>query len=126
MIECALLNVYTCIPPMKSRIVRSSFFISQSNQSMKHLRNKLMLNYICTSKNQVHMRSVLTPAGSGKTGFIVHDMIFHQQQHKTTQIFQVCFCWLHSDNPYEQSEALMELWPAWGWLYVAVQLCSVE
>ena len=32
----------------------------------------------------------------------------------------------HGGKPYEQSGALMEPWPTWGWLYVAVQLCGVE
>ena len=26
----------------------------------------------------------------------------------------------HSGNPYKQSDALMELWPAWGGLYVTL------
>ena len=32
----------------------------------------------------------------------------------------------HSGDLYKWSGALMELWPACGWLYVAVQLCGVE
>ena len=32
----------------------------------------------------------------------------------------------HSSDPYVQSGALMELWSAWEWLHVTVQLCGVE
>ena len=32
----------------------------------------------------------------------------------------------YSGDLYEWSGALMELWPAWGWLYVAVQYRGVE
>ena len=32
----------------------------------------------------------------------------------------------HSGNLYEQSGALMKLWPAWSWLYVAVQHHGIE
>ena len=31
-----------------------------------------------------------------------------------------------SGNPYVRYGDLMELWSAWGWLYVAVQLRGVE
>ena len=31
-----------------------------------------------------------------------------------------------SGDPYARYGALMELWTAWGWLYVAVQLSGIE
>ena len=68
------------------------------------------------------------------------DSIFHPG-HKATRInylipqsksarlewsgFAGCFP-TPSGNLYMRYGALMELWSAWVWLYVAVQLCGVE
>ena len=70
--------------------------------------------------------------GSGKTGLIAHDSKFDVHQtiklHHQNQLDLSGLAAFpkHGGDLYVWSRALMELWSAWGWLYVAVQLRGVE
>ena len=69
---------------------------------------------------------------SGKTGIIAHvrrfDFLqFHNQnQLDLSGLVLLATYPKPSGNPYVWCRALMKLWSAWEWLYVAVQLCDVE
>ena len=61
---------------------------------------------------------------------MIADSIFHQEHNATWMNYQISQSSglllltafpKHSGDPYKLSGALLEFWPAWGWLYVALQ-----
>ena len=78
--------------------------------------------------------------GSGKTGLIAHDsrfdcsprtqsymkILLSNSAINLSGLLLLAAFPKHSGDLYKQPGILMELWPAWRWMYVAVQLRGVE